>query len=182
VCINEINRVQITVPAAREVEARRFYGSVLGLEEIPKPSSLWWHLVPLRLCGAARVPAGWSGRQLREQAPRLLRGPKPGSGASGANAGSWVVWLHRSGSSGQSGLHLFGGTGVSQRMMRRRVASSDQVTGPWGQGGDGGRALACPCHNSKTANELNERSTLVKWRKRVAILRGPCRNCNACRP
>ena len=35
-----IHHVQLTIPTGAEVEARVFYCSVLGLEEIPKPESL----------------------------------------------------------------------------------------------------------------------------------------------
>lgn len=35
-----LDHVQITVPPELEVEARRFYKSVLGLEEIEKPTAL----------------------------------------------------------------------------------------------------------------------------------------------
>ncbi|HEX7127489.1 MAG TPA: VOC family protein [Thermodesulfobacteriota bacterium] len=35
-----IDHVQIGVPRAAEAEAKRFYGEVLGLEEIPKPERL----------------------------------------------------------------------------------------------------------------------------------------------
>ena len=35
-----INHVQLAIPPNRESEARHFYGSVLGLREIPKPPVL----------------------------------------------------------------------------------------------------------------------------------------------
>jgi catechol 2,3-dioxygenase-like lactoylglutathione lyase family enzyme len=35
--IKEINHVNITVPKIAEAAAKHFYGSVLGLKEIPKP-------------------------------------------------------------------------------------------------------------------------------------------------
>ena len=35
--ITKVNHVNVTVPAAREADARHFYGVVLGLEQIPKP-------------------------------------------------------------------------------------------------------------------------------------------------
>ena len=35
-----LHHVQVNVPAARADEARRFYGEVLGLEEMPRPDSL----------------------------------------------------------------------------------------------------------------------------------------------
>ena len=34
------DHVQLAMPAGGEAEARRFYGEVLGLEEIPKPAAL----------------------------------------------------------------------------------------------------------------------------------------------
>jgi catechol 2,3-dioxygenase-like lactoylglutathione lyase family enzyme len=50
-----IDHVQLAMPAGREEEARRFYGEVLGLAEIPKPPNLaarggaWFHCGPLQL-------------------------------------------------------------------------------------------------------------------------------------
>jgi catechol 2,3-dioxygenase-like lactoylglutathione lyase family enzyme len=35
--IIKVNHVNVTVPAALEMAAKHFYGSVLGLEQIPKP-------------------------------------------------------------------------------------------------------------------------------------------------
>jgi catechol 2,3-dioxygenase-like lactoylglutathione lyase family enzyme len=35
-----LEHVQLAMPAGEEASARRFYGEVLGLEEIPKPASL----------------------------------------------------------------------------------------------------------------------------------------------
>jgi len=35
-----IDHVQVAAPAACEAAARRFYGGLLGLEEIPKPAAL----------------------------------------------------------------------------------------------------------------------------------------------
>jgi catechol 2,3-dioxygenase-like lactoylglutathione lyase family enzyme len=38
--ISGVDHVQITVPAGREIEARAFYLTFLGLTEVPKPESL----------------------------------------------------------------------------------------------------------------------------------------------
>jgi len=35
-----LDHIQLAMPAGEEASARRFYGEVLGLEEIPKPASL----------------------------------------------------------------------------------------------------------------------------------------------
>jgi catechol 2,3-dioxygenase-like lactoylglutathione lyase family enzyme len=35
-----LDHVQIAAPPATEIEARRFYGDILGLEEIPKPAGV----------------------------------------------------------------------------------------------------------------------------------------------
>lgn len=35
-----LHHVQLAMPAGREVDARRFYGGLLGLQEIPKPPNL----------------------------------------------------------------------------------------------------------------------------------------------
>jgi catechol 2,3-dioxygenase-like lactoylglutathione lyase family enzyme len=40
VVVLRINHVQLAMPAAHEHQARRFYGEVLGLREIPKPAAL----------------------------------------------------------------------------------------------------------------------------------------------
>jgi catechol 2,3-dioxygenase-like lactoylglutathione lyase family enzyme len=50
-----IDHVQLSMPAGGEALARRFYGEVLGLAEIPKPPNLaarggaWFHCGPLQL-------------------------------------------------------------------------------------------------------------------------------------
>jgi catechol 2,3-dioxygenase-like lactoylglutathione lyase family enzyme len=50
-----IDHVQLAMPAGGEALARRFYGEVLGLAEIPKPPNLaarggaWFHCGPLQL-------------------------------------------------------------------------------------------------------------------------------------
>ena len=50
-----INHVQLAIPPNRESEARRFYGEVLGLREIPKPAALaarggaWFELGDVQL-------------------------------------------------------------------------------------------------------------------------------------
>ena len=38
--ISGLDHVQVAAPAGQEEEARRFFGAVLGLEELPKPASL----------------------------------------------------------------------------------------------------------------------------------------------
>lgn len=38
--VRRINHVQVAMPAGLEDEARRFYGGVLGLTELPKPAAL----------------------------------------------------------------------------------------------------------------------------------------------
>lgn len=35
-----LNHIQICIPVGKEMEARRFYKDILGLEEIPKPKEL----------------------------------------------------------------------------------------------------------------------------------------------
>jgi catechol 2,3-dioxygenase-like lactoylglutathione lyase family enzyme len=35
-----VDHVQLAMPAGGEDAARRFYGAVLGLEEVPKPAAL----------------------------------------------------------------------------------------------------------------------------------------------
>ena len=50
-----IDHVQVAAPAGCEAEARRFYGELLGLEEIPKPAALaarggcWFRVGPQEL-------------------------------------------------------------------------------------------------------------------------------------
>jgi len=47
--VQRLDHVNVTVPAALEPAAKRFYGEVLGLTEIPKPEAmrarggLWFH-------------------------------------------------------------------------------------------------------------------------------------------
>jgi catechol 2,3-dioxygenase-like lactoylglutathione lyase family enzyme len=53
-----IDHVQLAIPVGAEAPARRFYGDVLGLEEVPKPHALadrgglWFR------CGAAQLHLG----------------------------------------------------------------------------------------------------------------------------
>ena len=53
-----IDHVQIAVPPGAEPEARRFYGELLGMTEVPKPPALavrggcWFQ------CGAAQIHVG----------------------------------------------------------------------------------------------------------------------------
>jgi catechol 2,3-dioxygenase-like lactoylglutathione lyase family enzyme len=50
-----LNHVQICIPTGKEDEARKFYGGVLGLEEIEKPGSLkpngglWYRVADIQL-------------------------------------------------------------------------------------------------------------------------------------
>ncbi len=66
--IQGIAHVQVSIPPAGEREARRFYGRLLGLEEIPKPAALadrggcWFRCGPQELhCGVdpAAAPGRW---------------------------------------------------------------------------------------------------------------------------
>src|SRR5262245_1257398 len=53
--IQRLDHVNITVPRSLEAEAKEFYGSVLGLEEVPKPESsrgrggAWYQLGALQI-------------------------------------------------------------------------------------------------------------------------------------
>jgi catechol 2,3-dioxygenase-like lactoylglutathione lyase family enzyme len=53
--INKLDHVNITVPRPLEAEAKQFYGSVLQLEEVPKPESsrgrggAWYQLGPTQI-------------------------------------------------------------------------------------------------------------------------------------
>lgn len=53
--ITAIDHVQVTVPKSAEAAAKEFYGAVLGLEEIPKPTELqkrggaWYRTGPVEL-------------------------------------------------------------------------------------------------------------------------------------
>jgi catechol 2,3-dioxygenase-like lactoylglutathione lyase family enzyme len=53
--ITELNHVNVTVPRSLEERAKRFYGSVLGLREVPKPESsrgrggAWYQLNDIQL-------------------------------------------------------------------------------------------------------------------------------------
>lgn len=60
--IIEIDHVNVIVPKSLEDAAKRFYGSVLGLKEIPKPAELqgrggaWYQLGGVQLHLSARTP------------------------------------------------------------------------------------------------------------------------------
>jgi catechol 2,3-dioxygenase-like lactoylglutathione lyase family enzyme len=53
--ITELNHVNVTVQRSLETEAKHFYGTVLGLEEIPKPvenrkrGGAWYRIGPVQL-------------------------------------------------------------------------------------------------------------------------------------
>ncbi len=54
--VRSIVHVQVAIPAGSEEEARAFYGGLLGLNEIPKPSELakrggCWFELPEGTCG-----------------------------------------------------------------------------------------------------------------------------------
>ncbi|MBC8031637.1 MAG: VOC family protein [Pyrinomonadaceae bacterium] len=61
--IIRIDHVNVVVPKSLEDEAKRFYGSVLGLKEIPKPVELqgrggaWYELGALQLHLSAKADA-----------------------------------------------------------------------------------------------------------------------------
>jgi len=50
-----INHVQICIPAGKEEQARKFYGEILGLEEIEKPEAIksnggfWYKIADIQL-------------------------------------------------------------------------------------------------------------------------------------
>jgi catechol 2,3-dioxygenase-like lactoylglutathione lyase family enzyme len=62
--IIEINHVNVVVPKPLEEAAKRFYGSVLGLREIPKPiesqgrGGAWYELGSVQLHLSVRAEAG----------------------------------------------------------------------------------------------------------------------------
>jgi catechol 2,3-dioxygenase-like lactoylglutathione lyase family enzyme len=62
--IIEVNHVNVVVPKHLEDEAKRFYASVLGLKEIPKPAELqarggaWYELGRVQLHLSAKVEDG----------------------------------------------------------------------------------------------------------------------------
>ena len=52
--IKQLHHVNVTVPSALEAATKRFYGAVLGLEELPKPagtrkSGAWYQIGPVQL-------------------------------------------------------------------------------------------------------------------------------------
>lgn len=61
--ITRLDHVNVTVPKSLEDVAKRFYGSILGLKEIPKPVELqgrggaWYELDSVQLHLSAKVDA-----------------------------------------------------------------------------------------------------------------------------
>ena len=59
--IVQLDHVNVVVPKSHEAEARNFYGSILGLTEIPKPSELqgrggaWYQLGSVQLHLSAKA-------------------------------------------------------------------------------------------------------------------------------
>ena len=52
--ITQLHHVNVTVPSRLEAETKKFYGSILGLEELPKPagtrkSGAWYQIGPTQL-------------------------------------------------------------------------------------------------------------------------------------
>jgi catechol 2,3-dioxygenase-like lactoylglutathione lyase family enzyme len=101
--IIELNHVNVTVERSLETEAKHFYGSVLGLEEIPKPEEnrkrggAWYQIgqVQLHLSiddGAADAPssrrhvcyvvrdAAHAERELREAGVEIIPDDRPMEG------------------------------------------------------------------------------------------------------
>jgi catechol 2,3-dioxygenase-like lactoylglutathione lyase family enzyme len=53
-----VDHVQLAMPAGGEDAARRFYGEVLGLEEVPKPAALTGRGGAWFQCGGVRLHLG----------------------------------------------------------------------------------------------------------------------------
>ena len=53
-----IDHVQLAMPRGEEMQARSFYGDVLGLIEIPKPAELLGHGGVWFLCGSVQLHLG----------------------------------------------------------------------------------------------------------------------------
>ena len=53
-----IDHVQLAAPPGSEAEARRFFGGLLGLEELPKPEPLAAHGGAWFACGAQQLHVG----------------------------------------------------------------------------------------------------------------------------
>ncbi|MEX2542498.1 MAG: VOC family protein [Trueperaceae bacterium] len=86
-----LDHVQLAMPTGGEEEARRFYGGVLGLREIPKPTPLagrggvWFELEKQQLhlgveesfISAAKAHPGFGSADLAALAERLAAGGFP---------------------------------------------------------------------------------------------------------
>jgi len=83
-----LHHVQVTVPAGREDEARRFYSGVLGLPEITKPSELagrggvWFRLGEVQLHFGVEATGPLSRRHIAVQVDdtEVLREALQGAG------------------------------------------------------------------------------------------------------
>ena len=53
-----LDHVQLAMPPSREAEARQFYGSILGLTEVPKPSNLAVRGGAWFQCGSIQIHIG----------------------------------------------------------------------------------------------------------------------------
>src|SRR3954468_5324683 len=56
--IEGVDHVQVAAPPGCEAEARRFYGELLGLEEVPKPLALASRGGAWFACGAQQLHVG----------------------------------------------------------------------------------------------------------------------------
>jgi catechol 2,3-dioxygenase-like lactoylglutathione lyase family enzyme len=59
--IDGLDHVQVAAPPGCEAEARRFYGSLLGLEEVAKPEALAGRGGAWFACGAQQLHVGVAG-------------------------------------------------------------------------------------------------------------------------
>lgn len=68
--VQRLDHVNVTVPAAREASARRFYGEVIGLTEIAKPDAAPGRGGAWYACGAVQLHLSLEERPAGEPASR----------------------------------------------------------------------------------------------------------------
>jgi catechol 2,3-dioxygenase-like lactoylglutathione lyase family enzyme len=93
-----LDHVQLTAPAGCEEEARRFYGDLLGLEELDKPAALRARGGAWFACGPQQLHVGVETefRPARKAHPALAVAAAALDGLAGrlAAAGTEVTWDH----------------------------------------------------------------------------------------
>lgn len=95
--VRAITHVQVAIPAGSEDEARAFYGGLLGLNEIPKPSELakrggCWFELPEGTCGQLHLGIDPDFRPAKKAHVAFLASDIAALAEKAQSEGCEVVW------------------------------------------------------------------------------------------